>query len=50
LSKVTSVEDWESNLQKNFRPDIVTALKEKLNPEPFDLIMLAFGSKEQVVS
>jgi hypothetical protein len=25
-------------------------LKEKLNPEPFDLIMLAFGSKEQVVS
>lgn len=50
LSKVTSIEDWESNLQKNFRPDIVTALKEKLNPEPFDLIMLAFGSKEQVVS
>jgi hypothetical protein len=50
LSKVTSVEDWESNLQKNFRPDVVTALKEKLNSEPFDLIMLAFGSKEQVVS
>jgi aspartyl-tRNA synthetase len=49
LSKVTSIEDWESNLQKNFRPDIVTALKEKLNPEPFDLIMLAFGSKEQVL-
>ncbi|GFG33298.1 hypothetical protein Cfor_01797 [Coptotermes formosanus] len=49
LSKVTSVQDWESNLQKNFRPDVVTALKEKLNPEPFDLIMLAFGSKEQVL-
>jgi hypothetical protein len=50
LSKVTSVEDWEKNLQKNFNSDIVTALKEKLNPEPFDLIMLAVGSKEQVVS
>jgi hypothetical protein len=47
---VTSVEDWEKNLQKNFSTDVVTALKEKLNPEPFDLIMLALGRKLQVVS
>jgi hypothetical protein len=47
---VTSIEDWEKNLQKNFSSDVVTALKEKLNPEPFDLIMLALGSKDQVVS
>jgi hypothetical protein len=47
---VTSIEHWEENLQKNFSSDVVTAMKEKLNPEPFDLIMLAIGSKEQVVS
>ncbi|XP_021935407.1 aspartate--tRNA ligase, mitochondrial isoform X3 [Zootermopsis nevadensis] len=49
LSKVTSIEHWEENLQKEFSSDVVTALKEKLNPEPFDVIMLAFGSKEQVL-
>jgi hypothetical protein len=50
LSKVTSVEHWEEKLQKNFSSDVVTAVKEKLNPEPFDVIMLAIGVKEQVVS
>jgi hypothetical protein len=47
---VTSLDDWEENLQKNFSTEVVTALKEKLNPEPFDLVMLALGSKQQVVS
>ncbi|PNF25955.1 Aspartate--tRNA ligase, mitochondrial [Cryptotermes secundus] len=49
LSKVTSVEDWEENLQKNFSTVVVTALKEKLDPEPFDLIMLALGDRQQVL-
>jgi hypothetical protein len=47
---VTSIEDWEKNLQKNFGTDVVSSLKENLKPEPFDLIMIALGRKQQVVS
>lgn len=50
LSKVSTIEDWEKNLNKTFSSEVVTALREKLNPEPFDLIMLSVGDKDEVVS
>ncbi|PSN35459.1 hypothetical protein C0J52_06622 [Blattella germanica] len=48
LSKVQSVSEWEKNINKTFAEQTVTALKEKVNPDSFDLIMLALGPKEQV--
>ncbi|XP_069688003.1 aspartate--tRNA ligase, mitochondrial isoform X2 [Periplaneta americana] len=49
LSKVSTIEDWEKNLNKTFSSEVVTALREKLNPEPFDLIMLSVGDKDEVL-
>ena len=50
LSKVSSIGEWEENMTKTFAKEAVTALKEELNPGTFDLIFIALGPREEVVS